>query len=184
MPCRAPCIVGIAVRLPSSVIHYRLRLFLTCPVVWHHTTCGEYSVLNQFGVEQLDSLTSVCVDIVDVAISGTRRPHAVIMHTRTLKLIGWSGIHSVLDPSDGVFGRFDLPALCVCHTLNGCCCCTGRPTTLCYKRFYLLIARADTGFSDVKQDLRVCCGKPVNRMRSICQYCPCSDSIRRCGGVQ
>ena len=23
-----------------------------------------------------------------------------------------------LDPSDGVFGRFDLAALCSCHTLN------------------------------------------------------------------
>ena len=29
----------------------------------------------------------------------------------------------VLDPSDGVFGRFDLAALCGCHTLNVCCCC-------------------------------------------------------------
>ena len=28
-----------------------------------------------------------------------------------------------LDPSDGVFGRFDLAALCGCHTLNVCCCC-------------------------------------------------------------
>jgi hypothetical protein len=27
---------------------------------------------------------------------------------------------SVLDPSDGVFGRFDLVALCGCHTLNVC----------------------------------------------------------------
>ena len=27
----------------------------------------------------------------------------------------------VLDPSDGVFGRFDLAALCGCHTLNVCC---------------------------------------------------------------
>ena len=25
-----------------------------------------------------------------------------------------------LDPSDGVFGRFDLAALCGCHTLNVC----------------------------------------------------------------
>ena len=30
-----------------------------------------------------------------------------------------------LDPSDGVFGRFDLAALCGCHTLNVCCCCYG-----------------------------------------------------------
>ena len=30
----------------------------------------------------------------------------------------------MLDPSDGVFGRFDLAALCGCHTLNVCCCCT------------------------------------------------------------
>ena len=29
----------------------------------------------------------------------------------------------MLDPSDGVFGRFDLAALCGCHTLNVCCCC-------------------------------------------------------------
>ena len=28
-----------------------------------------------------------------------------------------------LDPSYGVFGRFDLAALCGCHTLNVCCCC-------------------------------------------------------------
>ena len=28
----------------------------------------------------------------------------------------------MLDPSDGVFGRFDLAALCGCHTLNVCCC--------------------------------------------------------------
>jgi hypothetical protein len=27
---------------------------------------------------------------------------------------------SVLVPSDGVFGRFDLVALCGCHTLNVC----------------------------------------------------------------
>ena len=25
-----------------------------------------------------------------------------------------------LDPSDGVFGRFDLAALCGCRTLNSC----------------------------------------------------------------
>ena len=28
--------------------------------------------------------------------------------------------HCVLDPSDGVFGRFDLAALGGCHTLNVC----------------------------------------------------------------
>ena len=28
-----------------------------------------------------------------------------------------------LDPSDGVFGRFDLAALCGCRTLNFCLFC-------------------------------------------------------------
>ena len=32
----------------------------------------------------------------------------------------WYGTHCVLDPSDGVFGRFDLAALGDCHTLNVC----------------------------------------------------------------
>ena len=32
----------------------------------------------------------------------------------------WYGTHCVLDPSDGVFGRFDLAALGGCHTLNVC----------------------------------------------------------------
>ena len=32
----------------------------------------------------------------------------------------WSGIHSVWTPSDGVFGRFGLAALCGCHTFNVC----------------------------------------------------------------
>ena len=32
----------------------------------------------------------------------------------------WSGIHLLLDPSDGVFGRFDLAALCGCLTLTVC----------------------------------------------------------------
>ena len=37
-----------------------------------------------------------------------------------------------LDPSDGVFGRSDLAALCGCHTLNvcGCCCCLVRRDSL------------------------------------------------------
>jgi hypothetical protein len=33
---------------------------------------------------------------------------------------GWVVAPSVLNPSDGVFGRFDLVALCGCHTLNVC----------------------------------------------------------------
>jgi hypothetical protein len=34
---------------------------------------------------------------------------------------GWVVAPSVLVPSDGVFGRFDLVALCRgCHTLNVC----------------------------------------------------------------
>jgi hypothetical protein len=33
---------------------------------------------------------------------------------------GWIIAPSVLVPSDGVFGRFDLVALCGCHTLNVC----------------------------------------------------------------
>ena len=38
--------------------------------------------------------------------------------------LSWrSGSHCVVDPSDGVFGRFDLAALCGCHTLKVCCCC-------------------------------------------------------------
>ena len=32
-------------------------------------------------------------------------------------VVGW---WLCLDPSDGVFGRFDLAALCGCHTLNVC----------------------------------------------------------------
>ena len=28
----------------------------------------------------------------------------------------WSGVSPCLDPSDGVFGRFALAALCGCHT--------------------------------------------------------------------
>ena len=38
-----------------------------------------------------------------------------------LELVVWKPL--CLDPSDGVFGRFDLAALCGCHTLNVCCCC-------------------------------------------------------------
>ena len=34
--------------------------------------------------------------------------------------LSWYGTHCVLDPSDGVFGRFDLAALGGCHTLNVC----------------------------------------------------------------
>ena len=48
------------------------------------------------------------------------------IHVSVSVLLGWwSGSHCVwtLDPSDGVFGRFDLAALCGCHTLNVCCCC-------------------------------------------------------------
>jgi hypothetical protein len=33
---------------------------------------------------------------------------------------GWVVAPSVLVPSDGVFGRFDLVALCGCHTLSVC----------------------------------------------------------------
>jgi hypothetical protein len=33
---------------------------------------------------------------------------------------GWVVAPSVLVPSNGVFGRFDLVALCGCHTLNVC----------------------------------------------------------------
>ena len=37
-----------------------------------------------------------------------------------IELVVWKPL--CLDPSDGVFGRFDLAALCGCHTLNVCCC--------------------------------------------------------------
>ena len=37
-----------------------------------------------------------------------------------LELVVWKPL--CLDPSDGVFGRFDLAALGGCHTLNFCCC--------------------------------------------------------------
>ena len=37
-------------------------------------------------------------------------------------LVVWKPL--CLDPSAGVFGRFDLAALCGCHTLNVCCCCS------------------------------------------------------------
>jgi hypothetical protein len=33
---------------------------------------------------------------------------------------GWVSAPFVLVPSNGVFGRFDLAALCGCHTLNVC----------------------------------------------------------------
>jgi hypothetical protein len=36
---------------------------------------------------------------------------------------GWVVAPSVLVPSDGVFSRFDLVALCGCHTLNVCLFC-------------------------------------------------------------
>ena len=35
-------------------------------------------------------------------------------------VLRWYGTHCLLDPSDGVFGRFDLAALGGCHTLNVC----------------------------------------------------------------
>ena len=34
------------------------------------------------------------------------------------QLMVWNPL--CLDPSDGVVGRFDLAALCGCHTLNVC----------------------------------------------------------------
>ena len=40
-----------------------------------------------------------------------------------IELVVWKPL--CLDPFDGVFGRFDLAALCGCHTLNVCCCCHG-----------------------------------------------------------
>ena len=45
----------------------------------------------------------------------------VSVSVRTAWLVVWKPL--CLDPSDGVFGRFDLAALCGCHTLNVCCCC-------------------------------------------------------------
>ena len=43
----------------------------------------------------------------------------------TAWLVVWKPPKLCLDPSDGVFGRFDLAALCGCHTFNVCCsfCC-------------------------------------------------------------
>ena len=35
-----------------------------------------------------------------------------------LVLVVWNPL--LLDPSDGVFGRFDLASLCGCHTINVC----------------------------------------------------------------
>ena len=46
----------------------------------------------------------------------------------TAWLVVWKPL--CLDPSDGVFGRFDLAALCGCHTLNVCCCCCSQPTEI------------------------------------------------------
>ena len=44
----------------------------------------------------------------------------VSVSVSTAWLVVWKPL--CLDPSDGVFGRFDLAALCGCHTLNVCCC--------------------------------------------------------------
>ena len=47
----------------------------------------------------------------------------------TAWLVVWKPL--CLDPSDGVFGRFDLAALCGCHTLNVCCCCCTTMLCIC-----------------------------------------------------
>ena len=51
------------------------------------------------------------------------------MNTWLVSII-WSGIHCVLDPFDGVFGRFDLAALCGCHRLKRLLCLVKGGTTL------------------------------------------------------
>jgi hypothetical protein len=43
-----------------------------------------------------------------------------IQELGTHSVSGWIIAPSILVPSDGVFGRFDLVALCGCHTLNVC----------------------------------------------------------------
>ena len=52
-----------------------------------------------------------------------------------LYLVVW-GIHCVLNPSNGVLGRFDLATLCGCHTLNVCCVmiCSEKPVGDCLLR--------------------------------------------------
>ena len=43
-------------------------------------------------------------------------------------LVVWNPL--LLDPFDGVFGRFGLAALCGCHTLNVCYVMLGVMSTL------------------------------------------------------
>ena len=47
----------------------------------------------------------------------------------TAWLVVWKPL--CLDPSDGVFGRFDLAALCGCHTVNVCCIVSQQSSDVC-----------------------------------------------------
>ena len=62
-----------------------------------------------------------------------------------MRVVVWKPL--CLDPSDGVFGRFDLAALCGCHTLNVCCCCCG--------------GGGGEGFSAVHPCIRTCLPKSL-----------------------
>ena len=62
----------------------------------------------------------------------------------------WYGTHCVLDPSDGVFGRFDLAALCGCHTLNVCYVMLNRAAPAPYhsKLLVCVVRNRSTGIQD------------------------------------
>ena len=78
-----------------------------------------------------------------------------------------------LDPSDGVFGRFDLAALCGCRTLNFCLFC-----------FQLLVQQPSSDetctllLSDISNIYRLCCNRTTldwYEVGSCHQDYPCQE---------
>ena len=77
----------------------------------------------------------------------------------------------MLDPFDGVFGRFDLAALCGCHTLNVCCCC-------CQLKLQRVLAAAVGVFDDKQQRRHLLPGQRINCLESDHWKCGIPYSIK------
>ena len=58
---------------------------------------------------------SACISVMGIAVLVLARVGSVGKEV--------SCIYDTKAPLGLVFGRFDLAALCGCHTLNVCCCC-------------------------------------------------------------
>ena len=122
---RSSCVAtATSVSASFATLHVAMKIWLglqfVVPCLLCLVACSQSFFADRSGSDREGFLDwTVQVTLIPVTL-----PPRLEQEGLSAWLVVWKPL--CLDPSDGVFGRFDLAALCGCHTLNVCCCCNIR----------------------------------------------------------